>query len=85
MRDGIIRRQEKPSECFAIISDLYRSPSIIYGLYRSREGVEQVSDTMNRDLKSDKINLRESEKVKGLLKSSTFTFSMKVGKIFTPI
>ena len=50
---------------FAIISDLDRNPSEIYGQYKSREEVEQVFDTMKGDLESDKTYLRDSEKVKG--------------------
>ena len=50
---------------FAIISDLDRNPSDIYEQYKSREEVEQAFDTMKGDLESDKIHLRDSEKVKG--------------------
>ena len=37
----------------------------IYEQYKSREEVEQVFDTMKRDLGSDKTYLRDNEKVKG--------------------
>ena len=50
---------------FAIISDLDRNPSEIYGQYKSREEVEQAFDTMKGDMESDKTYLRDSEKVKG--------------------
>ena len=50
---------------FAIISDLDRNPSEIYGQYKSREEVEQAFDTMKGDLESDRPYLRDSEKVKG--------------------
>ena len=38
---------------FAIISDLDRNPSEIYGQYMSRDEVEQVLDTMEGYLESD--------------------------------
>ena len=51
---------------FAIISDLDRNPFEIYGQYKSREKVELVFHTMKGDLESDKIHLRDCEKVKGI-------------------
>ena len=39
---------------FAIMSDLDRNPSEIYGQYKSGNEVEQAFNTMKSDLESDK-------------------------------
>ncbi|MEM3191302.1 MAG: transposase [Candidatus Parvarchaeota archaeon] len=52
-------------ETFSIVSDLDQKPEKIYNQYKSREEVEQVFDTVKGDLESDKIYLRENEKVRG--------------------
>ena len=56
-------KRDRPG-VFAIISDLDRNPSEIYGQYKSGEEVEQAFDTMKDDLESDRTYLRDGEKVK---------------------